>query len=323
MSRRRRERNEAHRLSAAWAPSLALMAALIVLVSTGAGVAWAAFSARTTNDANTFSAAASFATVTDSAVATATSCTPGAVRQGGRYYVYANVTRGPSAVTADVSAISAGQTAVAMAEGSFSVGGTKYNRRSAELTATAVLSEGAKTYTVTPVGGTPQSGTVIVDNTAPRGAAIDTANGGSTVGRIEQGDSITFTYSERMDSCSILAGWTGAPFNLVVFMQQNAADDQVYLLNAAGQLLDVRLGGIGWQGDLVDTDTRYGQTGTPTTLTQSGAAVTVRFGTQTGTSRQTAAADFLWAPSSASKDPAGNAASTATVRETGPLDQDF
>ena len=64
------------------------------------------------------------------------------------YYVYANVSdtgnpaSGTQTVTADVSAVTAGQTSVPLAAGSFTVGATTYNRRSAALTADNSMTAG-------------------------------------------------------------------------------------------------------------------------------------------------------------------------------------
>ncbi len=70
---------------------------------------------------------------------------PGFVRQGGTYYVYADVTDGGCApsgietVTANVSTVTTGATAIALAPGAFTIGGTAYNHRSASITANGTL----------------------------------------------------------------------------------------------------------------------------------------------------------------------------------------
>ncbi len=82
-------------------------------------------------------------TVTAAAIAKTQGGTAGFVKQGGTYYVYANVTDGGSGVatvTANVSTVTTGQTAAALSSGSFVVGGVTYNYRSAQLTANATLS---------------------------------------------------------------------------------------------------------------------------------------------------------------------------------------
>ena len=90
-------------------------------------------------------------------------------------------------VTANVSQVTTGQTAVTLTAGSFTVGGVSYNYRSASLTANAALSEGSKPYSVTATDGASNSGTrsdlsVTVDNTAPTASDVQAQNNGSTVG---------------------------------------------------------------------------------------------------------------------------------------------
>ncbi len=58
-----------------------------------------------------FTVSAPAPTVTASTLANSTRCSSGYVKQGGTYYVYANVTNNPTGASADVSAITAGQTA--------------------------------------------------------------------------------------------------------------------------------------------------------------------------------------------------------------------
>ena len=87
--------------------------------------------------------------VTAAAIAKTQGGTAGFIKQGGTYYVYANVTDGGSGVataTANVSTVTTGQTAAALSSGSFTVGGVTYNYRSAQLTANATLTAGAKAF---------------------------------------------------------------------------------------------------------------------------------------------------------------------------------
>ena len=53
--------------------------------------------------------------------------------------------------------------------------------------------------------GTQSGFPVTVDNTAPAGSDVQTANGGSTPGRPEQGDIVTFTFTEQIDPASVHA----------------------------------------------------------------------------------------------------------------------
>ena len=50
--------------------------------------------------------------------------------------------------------------------------------------------------------------TLIIDNTHPTATSVNAANGG-TAGRIDSGDTLTFTWSEPMAPASILSGWSG------------------------------------------------------------------------------------------------------------------
>ena len=67
--------------------------------------------------------------VSTSVIAKSTGGRDGKIKQGGTYHVYANVTgsgnppAGLASLTADVSAITTGQTAVALTNGSYTVGG--------------------------------------------------------------------------------------------------------------------------------------------------------------------------------------------------------
>jgi hypothetical protein len=78
---------------------------------------------------------------------------PGAIRQGGGYYAYAQVTdnRAVSTVTANTSSFDTGVTAASLSTtgGPWTVGGLSYNYRSALLTANTGLTTGAShSYTI-------------------------------------------------------------------------------------------------------------------------------------------------------------------------------
>src|SRR5215218_4947137 len=116
---RRRRRN---RLGFA----LALIA-VATAIGVGFGGTLAAFTGQAENAANSVSAAPDFRApqVGTTTVAKATGYEAGYVKQGGSYYVYANVTdagnppSGVASVTANVASLTAGQTAVPLAAGSF------------------------------------------------------------------------------------------------------------------------------------------------------------------------------------------------------------
>ena len=257
---------------------------------------------------------------------------PGFIRQGGAYHVYANVTdagTGVASVTANVSTVTTGQIAVPLVAGSFTIGGVAYGYRSASVTANAVLVAGAKSYSITArdvaTNSVTQGGfSVTVDNTAPTGSAISTANGGSIVGRPELGDSITFTYSEAMDPQSVLAGWTGAGTAVVVRVTNAAGGDTLTIRNAANSvqlpLGSVALGGTGY----VTANRDFGATGTASTMVLSGTSITITLGTASGaTTTQAGATTMAWTPSATATDRAGNTCTTTLVTEALPADVEF
>ena len=122
-------------------------------------------------------------------IAATTGTSPqGFVKQGGTYRVYANATDLPSGsgnssgvnaatLTANVSTVTAGQTAVALTACGACGPSSAYAYQSAQLTADVVLSEGNKLYSVSGADnlGTSASSSganVQVDNTAPTVAAV-------------------------------------------------------------------------------------------------------------------------------------------------------
>lgn len=272
--------------------------------------------------------------VTASVIAKSNGGRPGKIRQGGTYYVFANVSgsgsppTGLASLTADASAITTGQTAAPLSNGSFTVGGQSYNYRSAVLTANATLSEGSKAYTVrlTDSGGTVTNSnySVTVDNSRPTGTDVQTTNvSGGTAGRAEPGDTMTLTFSEQMEEISVLAGWSGAATNVVVRLN-NATNDTVTIYNATNTTLlplgTVNLG----RSDYTASNRTFGATGTPSTMVMNGNQVTLTLGTASGSVTTAAAASAMtWAPATGATDVAGNTAQTTTATESGASDLNF
>ncbi len=276
--------------------------------------------------------------VTSSVIARAGGYDGGYVKQGGTYYVYASVSgsgsppAGLASLTADVSALTTGQSAAALSYGSYSVGGQTYNYRSAQLTANATLSEGSKSYTLKltdTAGSQTQSGyTVTVDNTQPRASDVQTANAsGGTNGKAEAGDSITLTYSEPIDPASILAGWDGGPVSVVVrLVNGGLASDSVTVWNSANTA-QLPLGTVVLnRTDYISSISTitFGASGTPSTMTRGGSAITITLGTPSATASTAGGTGTMsWTPSSTATDRAGNAALTTSAIESGAADKDF
>ncbi|MEX2552621.1 MAG: Ig-like domain-containing protein [Actinomycetota bacterium] len=269
----------------------------------------------------------------------------GSIKQSGSYYVYANVTEtggGVLSEVSDVTAITTGS-AVTLAGGSYSANGLTYNYRSALQTATSGLTSGNGTrlYSIvsTDLAGnnrTQTSLSVTVDNTVPAGSNVQTANGGSTPGRAEATDSITFTFSEQIDPHSIVSGWTGASTNVVVRLIDGGctlilcSDDSFQIFNASNSAalpfgtVDLNQhnyhggGLLGAQPPLT-----FGASGTPSTMVQSGASIAITLGTASGTADTGSSTTMEWLTSTAPYDAAGNALSGTDVDEGGAGDREF
>ena len=254
----------------------------------------------------------------------------GAIRQGGTYYVYANVTdagSGVSTVTADTSDFDTGVTATALSSGSWTANGVSYNRRSALLTANAAVTPGNHPFSVTATdlasNSFTENGSVLVDSTAPTAVDIQTSNGGAIAGRPELGDTATWTYSEPMDPNTILTGWTGVPINVTVQIDTDT-QDELQVWNASNttitRLGTVRLG----RSDYVSIDRTFGRTGTPSSMVMSGNTVTVTFGTASGTTTTAAATGQMqWLINAGEDDLAGNSILAGNPFESGLADAEF
>lgn len=266
-------------------------------------------------------------------VAKTTGGSTGYVKNTGTFYVYANVTDvgspavGVSTVTADVSTIRTGSTAVAMTTtgGPWTVDGVSYNYRSASTTAN-VAAEGTKAFTIKGIdvnaNSTTQGGfSAVVDKTVPTASDIQTANGGATVGKAETGDTATFTFSEPMDPNRILAGWTGTSTTVTVRLTNGGSgNDTLRIWNSANSaqfpLGTVNLG----RKDYVTTSRTF----TASSMEMSGSTITITLGTPSGAVGTAAGTGTMsWTPSATAWDRASNAMSTTARNETGGADAEF
>ena len=326
---------------------------LAVVVALGVGIGglvsptWSLFGQGTTSPGNSVGAATDFRAPTASAsvIIKSEGGTPGYIRKGGAYTVLANVgdtgnpASGVSTVTANVTTVTAGQTASSLSAGSFSAGGTAYNRGSASLTAGASLAVGTYGYSLTSTdvagnAGTQTGFSVIVDNTAPVASDVQTANAGGTAGKAELGDTITFTFSEPIEPGSILSGWGGTSTSVVVRIDDGTnlglGNDPLTVWNSANSA-QLPLGSV----DLGRSDYRvtllglggpisFGASGTPSTMVMSGNQVTVTLGTPSATADTAAGTGTMtWTPSTTPWDRAGNRLSGGAATESGSADKEF
>jgi hypothetical protein len=258
--------------------------------------------------------------------------TPGFVRGNGTYYVYANVTdpgdpaTSVASVTADVSALTTGQTSLPMVAGSWTVGGVAYNYRSGSLPVSVTPPvEGSRTFSVraqdVASNVTTQGGfTVTVDNTRPTGLDVQTANAsGGTVGRAETGDTLTLTFSEPMEPGSFLAGWSGAT-TVTVRLVQAGGGDRFQIWNQANTT-QLPFGTVNLGRTDYVTATR---TFTGSTMVMSGSTIVVTLGTPSGAVTTAAGnGSITWTPSTTPYDRAGNVCRSTAASESGPADREF
>lgn len=170
----------------------------------------------------------------------------------------------------------------------------------------------------------------VVDNSPVRGLDVQAANGGGTVGRLDNGDAVTFSYSEQVKPSSLVAGWDGTARSVTVRLRDGnlvgggAKDDTL-------DVVGVNLGTVNLKADYVKSNKTVQWSGTlsATTTTVAGATrtvVTVRLGAvSSGSGLRTVSGThtMVWSPSSAATDLVGQKCSTAPASETGTVDRDF
>jgi chitinase len=155
---------------------------------------------------------------------------------------------------------------------------------------------------------------IIIDNQTPAGSDIVAANGGGTAGRIDNGDTVRFTWTEPMAPASILSGWNGASQAITVGVRNNGSNDEMYFtgLNLVLTPTDLKLG-----GNFVSGDATFAAT-----MVLSANMVTVTLGNRTGGGVTTVNNSTMsWRPSASATDLAGRASATTAVTETS--DRDF
>lgn len=331
------------------APACAALCVAVLLgaVSLSLGGTLSAYTASAVTASNTFTGAADWTApaVASAAIGHTTSYEAGFIAQGvGDYYVYANVgdtgnpASGITTVTANVTTITSGNTAVALTAGTYSAGGTAYGYRSAAQSVPSSLAAGSRSFTITATDHAGNAGTqsfsTVVDDTAPTAVDVQSTNvSGGTVGHLDLGDTLTLTYSGVIDPYSILPGWTGAttPVQVAVVDGGSSATDYIVVYNTAASPVQIPLGTV-YLGspNYLKTGTgnfvSFGATGSATasTITRSGSAMTIVLGTPSGaTSTNTTAAAMTWTPSTAATDIAGNPSTATTATQSGTVHANF
>jgi chitinase len=158
----------------------------------------------------------------------------------------------------------------------------------------------------------------------PRIVDVQAANGPSgSAGRLDAGDTLTLTFSERIDPATALAGWDGSGRSVAVRVVNAGGKDQLTVLDAGGGS-GVRLGSVDLVANFVGSPVRF-----TATIARSAAAIVVTLGVpdDPGGLRkgQAAPKTMTWTAAAGPADLAGNplAPIPASVAESGPVDRDF
>ena len=260
------------------------------------------------------------------------SASPGFLRPGATFRIYANVAdqnSGVGTVRADLTAIAgSGAAATTLVASAATVGGLAYTHASAQLTVVSALADGTVSYRVTAADNASNAAavpyTATIDGTAPRATDIQTANAAAgTNGIPEAGDTVTYSFSEPVAPASILAGWTGDATPVTLRIVNGSPNDNIQLWTADGATR-LPVGGIDAGKKYVTSDVSFAGS----TMTVAGSTVRIVLGTPVSTQGipNTAApgtASMTWTPGSGVTDRAGNPLPTTAVSETGTLDRDF
>lgn len=193
----------------------------------------------------------------------------------------------------------------------------------------AILLDGSGTSTT--------SGTVTsrIDNNPIRAYDVQTSNGpASTAGRLENRDTMTLTYSERVNLAGITSGWTGTALAVTVRLQDGALlglggnDDTITVLRNGTA---VNLGSVNLKQNYVQSQAtaEFAATMTTSTTTVNGVTATriiLTMGSQTiGVTPPTVVSSsvMVWTPSTAVTDLNGRPVAATPASELGTSDREF
>jgi hypothetical protein len=299
---------------------LLLGALAILLVAAGTvRLSSAAFNAKTTNKANSFSTAADWVapglTLTSPANGSFTNDTTptlsgaAGAAAGDSMTVTARLFSGTSATGTALqtrpstrSGATWTTTATALAQGTYTAQATQADTAGNTATTTA------NSFTV--------------DTAAPTPTMISAANGGARPGLLEAGDSITFTYSEPILPTSVLVSFTGASATVGVRFINAASLDGFTVVDSSGAAtvkLDngtTTTAGVSLLGQYVRSTATIAGT---MTRSADGRSFTIVLGTVSAAVAATSAStqkNMSWIVKAGATDRAGNAVATATVPET-------
>jgi hypothetical protein len=169
--------------------------------------------------------------------------------------------------------------------------------------------------------GTSTANTFTVDTTKPTATSVVATNkSGGTAGKIESGDTVTFTYSEAIAPASVLSGWNGTSTTVRMRFTDNSTTDSFTVLDSSSAA-NVHLGSVATNGNYVSATTTFNST---MAMSADGKSVIVTLGTPSSVqSTAVTAKNMVWTVGSGITDLAGNTITTpATYTETD-SDRDF
>jgi hypothetical protein len=168
--------------------------------------------------------------------------------------------------------------------------------------------------------GTTAAITFTVDATKPAASAVVATNkAGGTAGKIENGDTITFTYSEPITAASVWGGWNGASTAVNVRFTNSGNADTVTVLTATTGT--VNLGTVATTGNYVSATTTFAST---MVRSADGASIVVTLGTPASVQGTAVTAkNMTWTPVVGITDLVGNTSTAATPFTETDTDVDF
>jgi hypothetical protein len=161
------------------------------------------------------------------------------------------------------------------------------------------------------------------DWVAPTATGIAAANKGglgTTAGKLDSGDTITFAFSEAIGPASILSGWSGASTAVRVRFTDASSND-TFTVQDSGGGTTVKLGTVSTNGNYVTANTNITST---MVRSADGKSIVVTLGTPANVALLAVGAkNMSWALVAGPKDVAGNALATPATRTETDSDVDF
>jgi hypothetical protein len=281
--------------------ALALLAAVLAAAFAVQG-SQATFTATKTNAGSAFTTTANFppaVTLTGPAAGATTSGTPTINGAAG--------TAAADSMTVNVK-IYAGATATGTAvrtQGVTRTGATW------TWTTTPALSSGTYTAQATQSDGvntgTTAAVTFTVDAAKPTATRVLATNKtGGTAGKIESGDTITFTYSRPITAASVWSIWSGSTANVHVRFT-NAGNNDTFTVLDTSDAATINLGSVATGGNYVSATTTFSST---MVRSADGASAIVTLGTPGGTPGTVTAKNMSWTVGAGITDLVGNVIAT-------------